>query len=312
MSAERPVDDRPEEIYLELLKLCLTRYGFVEHRAAHLDTGLSRFLDAPLQKLLARKGLRLVRSWRAEGPQRAEGRDWPEDAETMIGLRRLDNLHRCVADVLDRGVPGDLLEAGVWRGGASIFMRGALKAYGAHDRVVWVADSFQGLPKPDVSSYPLDAGDRNWEISELAIPLEEVEGNFRRYRLLDAQVRFLPGWFADTLPAAPIERLAILRLDGDMYGSTMETLSSMYPKLSPGGYVIIDDFALPTCAAAVRDFRERHGITDPIETIDWTGAYWQRSGAGPSPDAEGGNRTHTPRGEPDFESGASASSATSA
>jgi hypothetical protein len=95
--------------------------------------------------------------------------------------------------------------------------------------------------------------------------------------LLDEQVRFLPGWFSDTLPTAPIERLAVLRLDGDMYGSTMEALEALYPKLSVGGYVIVDDYgAVPQCKEAVTDFRAAHQIIDPMETVDWTGVYWQR------------------------------------
>jgi len=95
-------------------------------------------------------------------------------------------------------------------------------------------------------------------------------------------VKFLPGWFRDTLPAAPIERIAVLRLDGDMYESTMLALSTLYPKVSAGGFLIVDDYgALPNCRLAVEDFRTAQGITDPIVTVDWTGAYWRKGvGAG--------------------------------
>ena len=88
-------------------------------------------------------------------------------------------------------------------------------------------------------------------------------------------MRFLEGWFADTLPHAPIERLAVLRMDGDMYGSTMEVLEALYGKLSVGGFVIVDDYFLPACAKAVNDFRERCGITSPILPIDGWGTYWR-------------------------------------
>jgi O-methyltransferase len=90
--------------------------------------------------------------------RRAEGMDWPLSAATMIGLRRLDNLRACVERIVEEDVPGDLIETGVWRGGASIFMRGALEAFGDRERTVWVADSFQGLPKPDPEKYPCDEG----------------------------------------------------------------------------------------------------------------------------------------------------------
>jgi O-methyltransferase len=196
----------------------------------------------------------------------------------MAGLRRLDNLQDLVTDVLRRGVPGDLIETGAWRGGATILMRAVLEAYGDTERQVWVADSFQGLPKPDPGRWPAEAGDEHWTREQLAVPVEEVKANFARYGLLDERVRFLVGWFKDTLPTAPIQRLAVLRLDGDMYGSTMEALQALYPKLSVGGYVIVDDYgAIPQCKEAVTDFREAHDISDPMEWVDWTGVWWQRS-----------------------------------
>src|SRR5438094_5245383 len=144
-------------------------------------------------------------------PVRAEGLDWPARAHTMIGLKRLANVRACVESVLADGVPGDLIETGAWRGGATIFMRAILKAHGVTDRVVWVADSFAGLPPPDADRYPPDAGGHLHEFPQLAVTQAQVQENFRRYGLLDDQVRFLAGWFRDTLPAAPIERLAILR-----------------------------------------------------------------------------------------------------
>jgi hypothetical protein len=195
----------------------------------------------------------------------------------MIGLRRLDNLQFCVEEVLSKNIPGDLIETGVWRGGATIFMRAILKAYGVKDRNVWVADSFEGLPAPNPERFPQDAGDLH-HIMKLAVSLDQVKANFERYGLLDDQVRFLKGWFRDTLPKAPIERLAILRLDGDMYESTMDALVNLYPKLSLGGCLIVDDYgAVPGCRQAVLDYRQLHGILDEIVQIDWTGVYWRRS-----------------------------------
>lgn len=209
---------------------------------------------------------------------RSEGADWPKCAHTMIGLKRLNNLQYCVEDVLAHHVAGDLVETGVWRGGAVILMRAILKAYGIMDRRVWAADSFQGLPYPDSGRYPEDAGDLHHGYDFLAVSLEEVQENFRRYGLLDDRVRFLKGWFRDTLPTAPIGRIAVLRLDGDMYESTWEALTTLYPKVSVGGYVIIDDYnAGRGCRAAVADYRRREGITDEIARIDWTGVFWRRS-----------------------------------
>jgi O-methyltransferase len=196
----------------------------------------------------------------------------------MIGLRRLNNLQFCMERVIADEIPGDVIECGVWRGGAAIFMRAVLAARGDNSRRVWVADSFQGLPKPD-PKHPADRGDEHWTKDALAVSHEEVKRNFSRYNLLDQQVRFLPGWFNETLPTAPIERLSVLRADGDMYGSTTDILTSLYPKLSVGGFAIIDDYgAVPACRAAVEDYRAEHGISEPIERIDWTGVFWQRAG----------------------------------
>jgi O-methyltransferase len=99
----------------------------------------------------------------------------------------------------------------------AIFMRAVLKAYGDTHRLVWVADSFQGLPKPDPTRYPADAGDTSWQSSYFRVSLDQVKANFARYGLLDNQVRFLVGWFRDTMPTAPIEQLAVLRIDADLY-----------------------------------------------------------------------------------------------
>lgn len=266
--------------YLELLKRCLTREVFGE-RVVAVDPPpgrVTRLVYPRLRAWLAAHGREITAPVRVEAGVRAVGRDWPVEGETMIGRARLDNLEWCVRDVLRRGVPGDLIETGVWRGGATILMRGVLEAYGDRDRRVWVADSFRGLPPPDAERYPADAGDPHWQEAALAVPLEAVKANFGRYGLLDDQVRFLVGWFADTLPAAPIDRLAVLRLDGDMYGSTMEALCALYPKVSVGGYVIVDDYgAVKGCRAAVEDYRRTHGVDDPMVTIDWTGVYWRRS-----------------------------------
>ena len=157
-------------------------------------------------------------------------------------------------------------------------MRAVLKAYGEADRNVWVADSFQGLPPPDPERYPADAGDTHWQQAHrLAVPLEEVKSNFRRYGLLDGQVRFLVGWFRDTLPSAPIGPLAILRLDGDMYQSTIEALAHLYPKLSIGGYVIIDDYgSVRGCRRAVEDFRTKNQMKEELQRVDHAAVYWQR------------------------------------
>ena len=271
--------DDVRRLYLELMKKALTRYSFGERwqpyspRPGTWRHGVFRLA----RRFLDRRGLEVVSRFPFDSQTRADGRDWPPEADTMIGLRRLGNLEHCVREVITSGVPGDLIETGVWRGGACIFMRAMLEAYGERDRTVWVADSFQGLPKPE-DGRDEDAEDALWSVPFLAVPQERVAANFARYGLLDDQVRFLPGWFSDTLPTAPIETIAVMRLDGDMYDSTMVALRSLYPKLSVGGYVIVDDYqAIRGCKQAVDDFRADLGITDELHQVDWTGRFWQRT-----------------------------------
>ena len=153
-----------------------------------------------------------------------------------------------------------------------------LKAHGISGRKVWVADSFQGLPQPKPEQFPQDAGDVHHTYENLKISQEFVRRNFERYGLLDEQVEFLPGWFQDTLPGAPVERIAVARLDGDMYESTIVALEALYDKVSPGGYIIIDDYnCVPGCQAAVDDFRKARGIREELRTVDWACSFWRKA-----------------------------------
>lgn len=208
---------------------------------------------------------------------RTMGLDWPVHAHTMIGLRRLRHLRECVSSVLKDKVPGDFIETGVWRGGACIYMRALLAVRGITDRKVWVADSFEGLPAPNAAKYPADVNDRLHTVEMLAVSLEEVQSNFQQYNLLDDQVVFLKGFFEHTLESAPIQKLAILRLDGDMYQSTTESFEALYDKVSAGGYVIVDDYSLKNCRSAVDDFRSRRNITDAIQSIDGNASFWRKA-----------------------------------
>jgi O-methyltransferase len=147
----------------------------------------------------------------------------------MVGLKRLDNLQDCIERVLADDIPGDLIECGVWRGGASIFMNGVFRAHAITNRRVWVADSFKGLPPPNPERFPADFDGTLHETPHLCVSLAQVQNNFRRYDLLDDQVRFVEGWFRDSLSSLSHETWAVIRLDGDMYGSTMDALKNLYP-----------------------------------------------------------------------------------
>jgi len=276
----------PKALYLDLLKKTLSFSLWPEppipiEKPVYVRRPLKRNLVSLISRILRKRGLQLCTTVTYTDQQRRDGRIWPGYADSMIGLKRLDNLQNCIETVIRENVAGDLIETGVWRGGACILMRGVLAAYGDKGRKVFVADSFEGLPKADEEKYPADKGDTHYLFSHvLAVSREDVENNFKRYSLLDDQVVFLQGWFKDTLPSAPIQKLAVMRLDGDMYESTMDALVTLYPKLSLGGYCIIDDYALKGCKKAVDDYREAHKIKAELKEVDWTGRYWRKEEAG--------------------------------
>jgi O-methyltransferase len=267
-----------KSLYLDLLKKSLTctlydGLGGNVYRGRHPRKKLVRFLV----RSLAPKGAAVVLP--ANIKDRQVGNDYPFMAPTMIGMERLNNLQKCIEEVIRNKIAGDLIETGVWRGGATILMRAVLKVNDENDRKVWVADSFEGLPKPNVDKYPADKGDIHYTINDyLAVSLESVKTNFERYGLLDDQVKFIKGYFKNTLPTAPIKQLAIARLDGDMYESTIDALTSLYPKVSIGGFVIIDDYgSIRGSERAVHDYREKHGIRDEIKPIKGVGVYWKKA-----------------------------------
>lgn len=251
-SAEQ--QDEPRSLYLEMVKRSVTDTVYFGEPQADLRD---------LEEVESRRGV-------YHGSPRAL---------SLLGHDSLDNIRLTMEDVLARGVEGDFIEAGAWRGGATIFMRAVLKAHGVSDRRVFVADSFEGFPEPD-PDIKIDAGFKHAGVDLMIAPFDQVRRSFERFGLLDDQVVFLKGWFIDTLPTAPIEKLSVLRIDADMYESTMQALTYLYPKLSVGGYAIIDDYGfLESCRRAVDEYREANGIKEEIQGAGWGAVYWRRARA---------------------------------
>ena len=269
--------------YLELLRRALVNLLYPEHelRIERLEAG-----DVPDDRGARDRVLRDIRYGDAddfagliaakENGSVWRGKPW-RFSHTMVGMRRLEHLQWCAERVFEDGVPGDFLEAGVCQGGASILLRALQVAYAQSHRRTWLADSFEGLP------VPAHEADTNYDFSEtkqpwLAFSRAAVEDNFRTYDLLSDQVVFLPGWFRDTLADAPVPALAILRLDADLYDSTREALVALYDRVSPGGFIVIDDYyAFAPCRQAVQEFRGERGITERIRGIDRMAVYWRKS-----------------------------------
>lgn len=229
---------------------------------------------------------------------RTVGRDWPLHALTMVGLRRLDDLQACVESVVADGVEGDLIEAGAWRGGSGILARATLDSLGDGRRLC-VADSFEGFPLPDPDAYPEDADLDLSMLDFLSVSLEMARGHFERFGCGEG-VDFLPGFFNETLPGLTDRKWSIVRLDGDTYESTTLALEALYPRLSQGGYLIVDDYGfVEVCRQAVEDFRARNEIADPIEQVDWCCVRWQRTqDPGRSAGTQPGRGARSPRRVP--------------
>jgi O-methyltransferase len=244
--------------YLDLLELSILNSIYGESRLEMALQGIAQRLRHPY---LTRRGTF----------------PWPSRAHSMIGPRRLRNLRELVERTINENVPGDYIETGVWRGGASILMRGVLEAYGIADRRVFCADTFAGLPRPDAEKFAADRRDRLHAFTELAVSEQAVRANFSAYDLLDDRVVFVKGLFKDTLPAIGSDRFALIRLDGDMYESTMDALVNLYDKVPRSGFVIVDDYGgLKNCRRAVHDFLDRRGLRVDIVPIDETGVWWQK------------------------------------
>jgi hypothetical protein len=274
-----PVDDTQLDarlMYIDMVKRCVLNIPYVDAELNPIQPR-GRLRRAILNIFKSRK-IQLAHLRRGDYERRIDGHDFSDIAHSMLSLKRLNNIQMCVETVIRENIPGDLIETGVMRGGAVILMRAILRAYGINDRIVWAADSFEGLPPPNPEKYPADAG-AEWHLRPLTeVGVEHVKRNFERYGLLDDQIQFLRGWFRDTLPKAPIKQLAVLRLDGDLYESTIDALVSLYPKLTPGGFVIVDDYNLLMCQKAVKYYRKKMGINDVINKIDDAGIYWRKTG----------------------------------
>ncbi|MGA1555449.1 MAG: PqqD family peptide modification chaperone [Ilumatobacteraceae bacterium] len=175
----------------------------------------------------------------------------PLDGVLRIRIVR-DLAERAIAD----GVPGDFMAYGVTRSGATVALRAVLEAYEIGDRRLWIA----GVSDP--------AGGT-------AVPSPEVAAGLGRFGLLGDRVRFVDESLPDSSSTTDPERLAILWLDGALRASTADVLASFHDRLSPGGFVIVDDYLTPACRAAIDEYLADHGMDTEVRHVDWSGAWWQ-------------------------------------
>ena len=188
---------------------------------------------------------------------------------TMLGSRRGRTLHRLAAKVEDDAVPGAFVDCGVWNGGSTILM-----ALGASGRELWAFDSFEGLPTPTEVD-----GELSFQYIGACLGSEDrLREGISRYA--DGErLHIRPGWFQDTLAqaAAEVGPIALLHCDGDWYESVRLTLDVFYPLVSPGGYIVIDDYGTwPGAKHATDEYRREVGDRGWLRRIDHTGRYWRK------------------------------------
>lgn len=191
---------------------------------------------------------------------------------TMVPPLALAHLIRFVDEVVDRRVPGEVVECGVWRGGASFLAAQRLVDRGDRDRTVWMFDSFEGLPPPtdiDGDRARAWANDPNGPtyFDNCSADRGAVEATAGRLGLA-ARTRIVAGWFDQTLPAAKAEigDIALLRIDGDWYDSVRVCLDELYDLVVPGGIIVVDDyFTWDGCAVVVHEFLGARSLPHRIE-----------------------------------------------
>ncbi len=198
-------------------------------------------------------------------------------ALTMCGDKSIEQLVGALKSIEEEQIPGDYIEAGVWRGGLPIIMRAFLQSIGNQSRKVWLADSFQGLPNESQDENDRAAHVLLEPIFHLSTSRKQVEDSLDFFGLLDEQVKILEGWFSETLKYLPEVSFSLVRLDGDYYESTRDALDALYPKLSPGGFLIVDDYNLPLgCKRAVDEYRVQYGLVQPLIPINSQAVYWRK------------------------------------
>jgi len=203
------------------------------------------------------------------------------DSYTMTSRERMYSVFQAARYIARAGIHGAVVECGVWRGGSSMMAALTFQAEGDRDRRVWLYDTFEGMPEPGAEDFGLHGEDAHaewWrnqrsEINEWCYaPREEVTANLLGTGLRREQLELVEGKVEDTIPARVPERIALLRLDTDWYESTYHELVHLFPLLSPGGVLILDDYGQwGGVRKAVDQYLDEQGIHLLLSRIDYAG-----------------------------------------
>jgi O-methyltransferase len=192
---------------------------------------------------------------------------------TLAGLERVQNLYRLAQRIEGEGIPGDVVECGVYNGGtAAVLARVA--THSNLDRTVWLFDSFQGMPK----TTEVDGEQARAYVGEVRGSADQVRNLLRRAGADLSRVRIVEGLFQDTFPTVEVPRIALLNIDADWYESVKLCLEEFYDHVVPGGFVSLDDYGhWPGCKLAVDEFFQGRGLSYQLRAVDYTARWFQKT-----------------------------------
>jgi hypothetical protein len=194
---------------------------------------------------------------------------------TMTNPERLFSLIQATRYVLSAGIPGSIVECGVWRGGSMMAAALTLRQAGDVCRDLYLFDTYEGLPAPT----PIDVNYRGLAARRFltskrlrqdnSASLYEVKANLASTGYPDELLHFVQGRVEETIPNSAPDQIAILRLDTDWYESTRHELIQLYPRLAAGGVLIIDDYGYWRGARkAVDDYMAEHRLNLLLNRVD--------------------------------------------
>lgn len=245
---------------------------------------MRKVVAAPISWVVARMGYEVVRKRDAAKPRAGFPVDFePDEIEdyiavapyTLTGPVRTVSLMRALRYIARHGIAGDIVECGVWKGGSMMAAARTLVRLGEKRRL-WLYDTFEGMSVPtpqDVSVFDVPA-DRGYRAPYLSIGLEDVRRALLGTGYDEELLTFVPGKVEETIPGRAPDRIALLRLDTDWYESTRHELVHLFPRLTRGGVLIIDDYGhWKGARKATDEYLEQNGIAMLLHRIDFSARF---------------------------------------
>lgn len=211
------------------------------------------------------------------------------EQQTMTSIERLNSLINCTKYIVQNNIEGTIVECGVWRGGSMMAVAYTLQEVFSVDRDLYLFDTYEGMSPPtgkDVTHFNVGAevllnsqDEKEREAYICYATLEDVRSNIYSTNYPQEKIHFVQGKVEDTIPSQAPEKIALLRLDTDWYESTRHELEHLFPRLVPGGVIIIDDYGYwKGCKEATDEYIETHKVPLLLNRIDSTGRIgikWQ-------------------------------------